>query len=72
MCLLAGESATVRSRVTHFRESTRPGVLAACRSSTRSFDYVVRVAIHRGIEPLLNTSSIKDGTMRWLRHHDKY
>jgi predicted dithiol-disulfide oxidoreductase (DUF899 family) len=42
----------------------------------------VRVAKHRGIDPFLNTYSFldltalgrqeKDGTTRWLRHHDKY
>jgi predicted dithiol-disulfide oxidoreductase (DUF899 family) len=82
VCLLGGESATVRSRLPRLREWTRPMFSRTCRSSTRSFDYVVRVAKHRGIDPFLNTYSFldlmalgrqeKDDTTRWLRHHDKY
>ena len=52
VCLLAGESATVRSSLPHLRKSTRPRFSRACRSPTRSFDYVVRIAIHSACVPV--------------------
>ena len=69
--LLAGESATARSSLPHLRKSTRPRFSWACRSPTRSFDYVVRIAIHSACVPVWTPTRRGNlraelGLSRWL------